>query len=258
MICKICGVEVYPPRKKYCSDACAYQAKQMRKLSPNPKRKPGGPVYYPRVCPDCGAEYDGHIKSVRCPSCQREMDKIHDAEFKRRKLAGHVRSIGSTDYCQSCGKPYTVEGSLQRYCKSCAPSAVRKNLREHTRDYNREKYASAEAREEKNKNRRVDWHNPRICCICGQSFVPDNPSQKACSDACKAERIRQRNRLADQKRAASRSEQNKAKYAAEKLLPPEEQQKIRDARNARARENYARRKAKNENASSESFKKPMA
>ena len=249
MICKICGGEVHPPRKKYCSDACYYRARQNRKLSPDPKHKPGGPLYYPRICPDCGAAYDGHIKTVRCPSCQREADKIHDSEFKRRKRAGLVRPIGSIDYCESCGQPYTVEGGRQRYCKSCAPSAVQENLREHNREYNREKYASPEAREEKNKKRRTDWHKPRICCICGNSFIPNNPSQNTCSDACKSERTRQINRLADQKRAASRSEQKKAKYASEKLLPPEEQQKIRDARNAKARENYAKRKSKNENPS---------
>ena len=42
IICKICGMEVYPPRKKYCSDACYHIAQQHRKLSPDPKRKRGG------------------------------------------------------------------------------------------------------------------------------------------------------------------------------------------------------------------------
>jgi len=40
-------------------------------------------------------------------------------------MLGFVRHIGDTDICEVCHAPYIVTGGGQRYCKDCAPEAVR-------------------------------------------------------------------------------------------------------------------------------------
>ena len=242
--CKVCGREVLPPRSVYCSDACAREWKQRQKRVDTPRKGPGGELYITRICQDCRKEYIGHIKSLRCQDCQAEADRRASAESKRRAAYGHTRKLGSTDYCQKCGQPYIVCSGLQRYCKDCAAIATRDNIRAHKRAYNKALYSDPDKREKKNSSARKDWQTERTCIICGKPFVPSSSNQKTCSDECRKANVRNHQRAADAKRNATRG---KAKRAAEKLLPPEEQERRRQERNARARENYAKRKQKKSN-----------
>ncbi len=242
--CPICGRPVAPPRRTYCSAACAADGRKARKRVTFHRKKPGGPVYYPRTCPDCGQTYQGHIKSVRCPDCQAEANQRHNAEYARRKRSGHTRPIGSTDLCQRCGQPYTVASGLQRYCPACAHVAVLDNVRAASAAWNRAAYASPEAREAKNAKRRKAWNTPRPCALCGKLFVPVSPAQQLCSDACRTARRKQLQHDADARRAEKRSAQAKARRQEEHALPQAEQEQLRLERNAKARAAYARRKAR--------------
>lgn len=242
-LCPICGRPVLPPRRTYCSAACAHEADLARRRTASPRKRPGGPVYYPRTCPDCGQSYQGHIKSVRCPACQAEADRQHNAEYARRKLSGHTRPIGSTDLCERCGQPYTVASGLQRYCPACAPAAVLDNVRAAAASRTRAAYASPEAREEKNAKRRKPWNTPRPCAHCGEIFFPSQPRQQLCSEACRTARRRQLQHDADARRADKRSADGKARRLQESALPQAQRDQLREERNARARAAYARRKA---------------
>lgn len=242
-LCPLCGRPVLPPRRTYCSEACAAEARKARKRVASPRKRPGGPVYYPRTCPDCGQSYQGHIKSVRCPACQAEADRRHNAEYARRKRSGHTRPIGSTDLCQRCGQPYTVAGGRQRYCPACAPSAVRDNVRSASASWNRAAYAAPEAREQKNAKRRKPWNEPRPCAQCGETFTPSQSGQTLCSDACRVARRHQLQHDADARRADKRSADGKARRLQESALPQPQRDQLREERNASARAAYARRKA---------------
>lgn len=242
--CPICGHPVNPPRRTYCSAACADEGRKARKRVTVHRKKPGGPVYYPRTCPDCGQAYQGHIKSVRCPECQAEANLRHNAEYALRKRSGHTRPIGSTDLCQRCGQSYTVAGGLQRYCPACAPAAVLDNVRAASAAWNRAAYASPDAREAKNSKRRKAWNTPRPCALCGKLFVPGSPSQQLCSDACRLARRRQVQHNSDARRAEKRSADGKARRRQESALPQAQRGQLREDRNAKARAAYARRKSR--------------
>lgn len=91
--------------------------------------------YHPRTCKSCGAHFLGGGRASYCPACRAERQKKQKSEYEARKRAGTVRRLGSIDHCAICGKPYTVEGGLQRYCPECAPAAVGTIALEQAREY---------------------------------------------------------------------------------------------------------------------------
>lgn len=231
--CIICGNPLPPKARKYCSEACKREAehRRVREGKPRPHPTPFGL----RVCSDCGQEFYGHIKSKRCPSCQEEQDRRNRAAYKARKRAGHVRSIGSTDYCIVCGNPYVVEGGLQKYCPDCKAEATRDAIRHARRDYMASQREDPEKNEVlKSRKRRVP--SQRICRHCGAAFSTLGASQ-FCSDACRAAHQKAYMSAYDMarkdKRAAERRKQ-------QKQITPEQREEI----NRRARENYRKRKEK--------------
>lgn len=242
--CWICCKPVSPPRRRYCCDACAAEGHRRNKYADHPKQRKGGALYYERVCPDCGSVVLMHIKSKRCTACQRAADSRHDLEHKEAKSAGHTRHIGGLYPCERCGQMYELNSGLQRYCKACSPMAVRDNINTAKREVLRVKLSDPDARDKRNAARRSAWQSQsRACVICGQSFTPPTPRRQTCSDRCQTELHRTQQHAADFKRRDARSAQGKADREAIRRLPADEHLLIREAINARARANYARRKA---------------
>lgn len=151
------------------------------------KERPKSPVYTERACQDCGIVMLLHIKSKRCPDCQRKANLTADRECKRREYRGQTRKIGSIDLCQHCGKPYTVNGGLQRYCKSCASWIWKDNDRETSRQVAAEKLSDADYRAARNAKRRdAEFAQAvRTCAVCGNQFKPLHGAQKVCSPECR-------------------------------------------------------------------------
>ncbi len=136
-----------------------------------------------RVCETCGITFLGYPRSKYCPECRKTAKLEASRRCKERKKAGTVRSIGSTDICQHCGKPYIVTSGLQRYCPDCSQYVVTDNIREHKREY------MAENRERFNEHHREMRKNRRVCVICGKTF--DSPTNtRTCSADCAAELAR--------------------------------------------------------------------
>lgn len=185
------------------------------------------------TCSDCGREYTGHIKTIRCPECQAEADRRHNAEYRQRKMAGQAREIGSTAICERCGAAYTVESGLQRYCKACAPAAIKEQRNQASREWNQAAYADPAKRDGKNEARRA-VPLPRTCTVCGKTFYSTG-EPLYCSEDCRQKARKEYQTRYDQERREKRREDAKARYA--KLTPEEKEQ-----RNAKARERYARRK----------------
>lgn len=161
--CKHCGksFETDKPGAYLCPDC----ASSSRRAS----------VFRERVCIDCGTVFMGYPKSKRCPLCRSNNNKRRNMEIRR---TGPQRALGSTDICANCGAEYIVESGLQRYCKKCAPEAVRKNINARKREYmagRAEKDALQKA-----ENRRYN----KICLVCGKVFDADTPTV-TCSPACK-------------------------------------------------------------------------
>ena len=204
-ICAVCGKPLPPRSFLYCSDACQQQAEKQRRSALSPGRH--GPKLKTIICPDCGKEAQVYTKSYRCPDCQAKADARASAEFKRRKAAGKVRPIGSIDLCQRCGQPYTVQAGLQRYCKSCADTALREYYREKGIAYYHEKYDGKQEKEQRKQKRRLPRYEPIQCRICGETFIPGTRRAVYCSKKC----AKEGQRLASRQWAAGNKEK-KAEY----------------------------------------------
>ena len=126
-----------------------------------------------RICADCGKPFKGKTSSFRCPDCQYLADK--ESHYKSKKN-GPARKLGDYDKCQSCGKPYIVNGPLQKYCPDCAPIITRENRNKANRKRARERYDLEAARAERAKRQKV-------CVVCGKLFRSDHPTV-TCSPKC--------------------------------------------------------------------------
>lgn len=192
-----------------------------------------------RVCRQCGVKFLGGPRAWYCPDCRADRTKQHELEYKTRKKSGAVRKIGSTDLCVICGQAYTVESGVQKYCPNCAKEAVQAIDREQSREW-----SAANTTPEQRRERRKAAAAKIPCAVCGKLFVPSAPST-TCSVACSKELAR-RNQAKYE--AAHRAERNAyhrdRRKKREAAMTPEELEEHSQAVQAKARENYKKRKAK--------------
>lgn len=183
--CKNCGktFEVPTGKNAYLCPECAAQSKRKS-------------VYRERVCKDCGAVFMGYPRSFYCPECAARRKK----EQRKARRNRPSRPLGSIDYCEHCGKAYTVNSGLQRYCPDCAKEIVAANIRAHKREYMAEEYS------EKRKELKADTLGKRyVCPVCGKEFEKHTTSV-TCSPECEKELRRRRQARADLKRGKRKTE----------------------------------------------------
>lgn len=191
--CKVCGEVFSPPTEnRYLCDKCLYE-KEHRSLTRNV------------ICKQCGRTFRGGMRASYCPDCRAERRRETDRRSRERKRVGATRHIGSTDICVDCGKEYIVEGGLQKRCKACAAihdlAFLRDARCEHARS-NREEYDAAKAR------LKTDSH---VCPVCGTAFTAGSSKTKYCSEACKIEARRARQKNADEKRRPRKKSKKESK-----------------------------------------------
>lgn len=229
-ICMHCGGELPPRRTRYCCDACAKAGKASRKRANTGKERGNQQMMWRTTCIGCGAEIFRPVKCVRCKACQDAIDRKRDAEIKAN---GPRRPLGSIDRCQRCGQEYTVEGGLQKYCKACSAVATRDSIREHKRAYAAARRADPDQAEAIRQAKRI-LPSQRTCKRCGKAFEARTRADY-CSDVCRKEAAREY-----QHQYALAHAAQKAARVREKAAGMTREQ--RDEINARARENYRRRK----------------
>lgn len=154
----------------------------------------------PRVCRQCGVTFDGGPRAWYCPACRVERQRIRSAAQRK---TGARRPLGSIDHCAVCGKEYVVESGLQKYCKDCAPEAIRAIDREQSKKWNKEN-GYYEARRAQGRN------GIKICVICG-GVIPPGSNSVTCSPECHQQRIRISWAEADQKRGINATTPEKIK-----------------------------------------------
>lgn len=231
--CAVCGAPLPPRRRKYCSDACCNAAQH--KLPTANSGKPRKLPFREITCIDCGVKVVRPVKCKRCQACQDAKDRANAAIYAARRRAGKTRKMGSIDLCKSCGKPYVVTGSLQRYCKACAETAVHENIKAATRALGEKYRADPEKREQITQGkRRVPAK--KVCAYCKNEFM-GTWSGIYCSESCRKEAHRAYYKEYGAKHAEKRREQQRER--SRKRTPEQ-----REAINARARANYAKRKEK--------------
>lgn len=227
-VCRYCGHEFEgDPGANACPDCVAERSTQ---------------VVRPRVCQTCGVTFPGGPRAWYCPRCRAERQRQHNREARERKKAGTTRPIGSTAYCEICGNPYTVMGSLQRYCPGCAPEAVRQKANAGSRAWNAE-HTTPEGRRAMRKA-----HVAEIsCAVCGRMFAPTGPTT-TCSPACADALARRSSAVWEANHRETRNAYHRQLHA-DKLaaMTDEERREYRDRINARARTNYKKRKEADKN-----------
>lgn len=229
--CAVCGAPLPPNRRKYCSAACCKAAS--RALPTANSGKPRKLPFSEITCIDCGVKVVRPVKCKRCQACQDAKDRADAAVYAARRRTGKTRKMGSIDLCKSCGKPYVVTGSRQRYCKVCAETAVHENIKAASRALGEKYRADPEKHEQITQGkRRVAMK--KVCAYCKNEFE-GTYNGIYCSESCRKEAHRAYYKEYGAKNAEKRREQQRGA----KLTPEQ-----REAVNARARANYARRKGK--------------
>ena len=79
---------------------------------------------FKKICEICGTEFQtGSNRTKYCVSCRKEKQLERNLIYKENKANGKVRRLGSTQVCDECGKPFTLNSASQRTCNEC--SAIR-------------------------------------------------------------------------------------------------------------------------------------
>lgn len=230
-ICLVCGAPLPKGRRKYCSPACSRRAERQTPHVSTGRSNINPDMMWDTRCIDCGAPIRVHIKAVRCPDCQRAADRLH-AQAQRR--SGPARPIGSTDRCVICGEEYVVASGLQKYCKACAATATRAAVQARHRQNERRRRADPVKGQAVREAKRI-VPAPRQCEVCGSLFYSGTPSIY-CSDGCRTAGQKAKYKAYVQ---ANKDRIRQRRKEARAALTPEQ----RAALNARARENYKKRKA---------------
>ena len=101
-----------------------------------------------RICRQCGVEFQGGPRAWYCPSCRKKRSSEADARYKKNKRAGKTIIIGETiRKCEVCGEPFIMMAARQRYCKQCAPDAIKSVDNDQGREYMAAERANPERNE---------------------------------------------------------------------------------------------------------------
>lgn len=223
MICKYCGRHFNGEPDALACPECVETRKRQ--------------VVRPRTCQTCGVVFMGGLRAWYCPTCRAERKRQQGRASKERARQGKTRAIGSTSHCERCGQPYAVTGSLQRYCRACAPEATRQAANALSKAWN--------AKHTTPEQRRIERHNhaaPIPCRVCGRLFVP-NSVAVTCGPECAAQLKRNSFAAFEATHREQRSAYQRKRHADHlAAMTDAERQEYRDKINARARENYKKRK----------------
>lgn len=132
-----------------------------------------------RICrtPTCGKAFKGGPRAYYCHECRAERQRIQHADFKRRKRAGQVRSIGSTDVCKRCGGKYIVNAGAQQYCEDC--QLIHKLEYDAATSITFYRENKEEINPVRNERRRIGLIP---CVICGNEFDPEGTKRLTCCE----------------------------------------------------------------------------
>ena len=154
-----------------------------------------------RVCKDCKTEFYGGPRASRCPECAKKAQQQTNRQFKK---SGPKRPLGSTDFCQRCGKEYTVTGGRQKFCDECKREALLEWQRERKKKYNQK----TKQNEKKKEQRAL---KKKICKYCLKEYYDSKPTN-CCCDYCRSKQKEINQCEADIKRGQNRNLQKYLDY----------------------------------------------
>ena len=120
-----------------------------------------------KTCVVCGAKFECNTTRMTCSdACRKARKQAMDAKARHGK-----GRVGTTEVCPTCGKPFVVTGTTQRYCtERCAYRA-----------------RAAAVNENNIKS---------TCVVCGKQFLTSRNTKartcgKACASALRGRKIRE-------------------------------------------------------------------
>lgn len=109
-------------------------------------------LYNNRICQECGITFTGGPRAWYCEDCRAERRRRRDRNRHPSK-----RPIGSKDICVNCGKKYTVNSGLQKYCQDCMLEMHRKIDNKQGTEYYHKHYSTEDGRAKRNEKRRAAY-----------------------------------------------------------------------------------------------------
>ncbi len=90
----------------------------------------------------CGKEFGSEAnRASYCPDCRKIRQKERaEAYVEKRKNNIEVRTIGSSDICVECGKPYIINSASQVVCEDCRKKHTNKRKQKSNADYSAKAY----------------------------------------------------------------------------------------------------------------------
>lgn len=192
--CKVCGKEFQGEGAQRLCPECRAAAKKAA-------------VIRMRTCITCGSEFPGGPRASYCPECRDIRKKQQAIEYQKRRAAHRTRPLGSTDICQACGRPYTVEGGLQKYCPDCAEAAIREKVLPQKRA------RAAEHREDIAARKKELIAGSAVCAYCGKTYTPMGASV-TCGPDCEREYRRINQGMADYRRGKRKAPPSHERYSS--------------------------------------------
>ena len=128
--CAVCGAELKPNQRKFCSDECKTKEGKRRYYERN-RYKYVAAERSDKPCAVCGNLMTGAIRGKKYCSeaCRRTAQLQIQAEHRRARAKQRPPR-----YCQLCG--VQVEGAVRKYCPNCS-GVDEEQKREYQRNYKR-------------------------------------------------------------------------------------------------------------------------
>jgi predicted nucleic acid-binding Zn ribbon protein len=168
--CVICGKEFIQDHGKVtCSDDCKYERKlEITRKAAEKQREKNKKYIAKKLCDFCGQEYQpkndrGRFCSEHCKNEQRKNDNAERATI--RKL--------QKKKCRLCGKEFDAPNG-EKYCSP---------------------FCRAEANRIRSRKAERVSHEPKVCVICGETFVPRFVSQEWCKRECQKKLYKRREQV---------------------------------------------------------------
>ena len=168
--CVICGKEFLQDHGKVtCSDDCRYENKLIiGRKNAEKQRQKTKKFIAKKLCDFCGQEYQpkndrGRFCSEHCKNEQRKKD--NEERATTRKLRKKK--------CSLCGKEFDAPNG-EKYCSP---------------------FCRAEANRIRSRRKEKVVHEPRVCAICGETFVPNFKTQEWCKRECQKKLYKRREQI---------------------------------------------------------------
>jgi len=81
-----------------------------------------------RTCIECGITFEGYKSARLCPECKIHRQTLRNKRHEELLAAGMSRKIGSTVFCERCGKPFVLTTGSKKFCDVCQQSKPPKIL----------------------------------------------------------------------------------------------------------------------------------